>query len=62
MFEVKKEDRFNCEVPTVRPPPDGCVTISQPKRLDLLGERPFIVEQNEIVAIPRRLLKTCSFP
>jgi len=50
VFEVKKENRLNCEVPTIWLPQDDCVTISQPKRLDLLDEWTFVVEQNEIVA------------
>jgi hypothetical protein len=57
VFEVKKENRLNCEVPTVWLPQNDCVTISQPKRLDLLDERTFVVEQNEIVAVARRVLK-----
>jgi hypothetical protein len=57
VLEVKKENRLNCEVPAVWLPQNDCVTISQPKRLDLLDERTFVVEQNEIVAVARRVLK-----
>jgi hypothetical protein len=59
MFEVKKENRLDCEVPAIWLPQKDCVTISQPKRLNLLDERTFVVEQNEIVAVARCVLKAC---
>ena len=51
MLKVKKENRLNCEVPTVWLPQNDCVTIAQPKRLDLLDERMFVIKQNEIVTV-----------
>jgi hypothetical protein len=57
VFEVKKENRLNCEILTVGFPQNDCVAISQPKRLDLLDEPAFVVEQNEILTVARRVLK-----
>jgi hypothetical protein len=62
VIEVKKENRLHCEVSTVWLPQNDCVTILQPTRLDLLDERAFVVEQNEIVAVPRCVLKACLDP
>jgi hypothetical protein len=62
LVEVKKENRLNCEVSAVWLPQNDCVTISQLKRLDLLNERAFVMEQNEIVAVPRCVLKACLDP
>jgi len=59
VLKVKKENRLNCEVPTVWLPQNDCVTIAQPKRLDLLDERMFVIKQNEIVTVARCVLKAC---